>query len=303
MRQRGIRAGCATLVALALLAAGGEPGAHACASCGCGDPTLTGIGLEKPFAGRLRGSLELRHRTDRLGEPRVDQLRLGEQRLDVQVSYSPLDKLTLLLTLPALQRSVQHVNLAQTTSRGIGDVELRGRVILMQDRTFSPRHLLFATAGLKAPTAPAQEASDGMRLPIELQPGTGSWDPLAGLSYGHFAAPWSVYTSVQGALATGGHDGYRASRSLRVTALLQRQLGASFGVRAGLDGRIDGKAIEAGVTAGDSGGSVWFASADLLANPMMDLLVFASIKVPVLQRLDGFHREGPMLAVGVAYDY
>jgi hypothetical protein len=42
--------------------------AWACAMCGCGDPTLTTMGAEQPFAGRLRLSSELRYRSDAIGD-------------------------------------------------------------------------------------------------------------------------------------------------------------------------------------------------------------------------------------------
>jgi hypothetical protein len=277
--------------------------ARACASCGCGDPTLAGIGLEQPYAGRLRGSLELRHRTDRVGEDRVDALDLSEQRLDAQLSFAPHRRITLLATLPFLQRRVSYVNLAETVTRGPGDAELRARVVVAEDRAFAPRHQLALTAGAKLPTAAPKRGPDGALLPVELQPGTGSWDPLVALSYAHFRGAWSGYASVQGAFPTAGRDGFRASRSLRATALVQRMFGLRLGARAGLDARVDGKALEAGLPARDSGGAVAFAGLDLLVSPLPDTLLYLSARLPAAQRLAGFHHEGPLLAAGVAYDY
>jgi hypothetical protein len=276
--------------------------ARACAACGCGDPTLTGIGVEQPYPGRLRASLELRHRTDHVGEERVDALDLSEQRLDAQLSYAPHQRATVLLTVPFLQRRVSFVNLAESVTRGLGDLELRGKFVVAQDRAFAPRHQLAAIAGLKLPTGAIKRGPDGL-LPVELQPGTGSWDALVGLSYAHFRGPWSAYASLQGVLPTAGRDGFRASTSVRATALAQRMLTARLGLRGGLDSRLDGRSREGDAPARDSGGAIAFAALDVLCSPWPDALLYLSARVPVVQRLAGFHREGPILAAGVAYDY
>ena len=57
----------AALLCLALYLA--PTRASACATCGCGDPTLTLMGAGQPFSGRLRLGAELRYRWDELGGP------------------------------------------------------------------------------------------------------------------------------------------------------------------------------------------------------------------------------------------
>ena len=66
------------LAALAIMVALSLPvgDAWACSTCGCGDLTLTVMGSEKPYAGRLRAALELRHRTDAVGRPGFNEQRL-----------------------------------------------------------------------------------------------------------------------------------------------------------------------------------------------------------------------------------
>src|SRR5687768_1971981 len=101
----------AMLLALAVTGASGR--AQACAACGCGDPTLVSAGTEQPFAGRLRGSLELRYRTDSIGEPGVDRLFIREARADLSLAYAPLPALFFMATLPFVHRSVEEPNLAK----------------------------------------------------------------------------------------------------------------------------------------------------------------------------------------------
>src|SRR4051812_833357 len=85
--------------------------AQACAACGCGDPTLTVMGAEKPFAGRLRGALTLTHRSDDVGTVQLSQIRAVEERLEASVVYAPSDWLLLSATLPVLDRALHYVSL------------------------------------------------------------------------------------------------------------------------------------------------------------------------------------------------
>lgn len=296
------RVALAWVIALAVnLAATTE--ARACATCGCGDPTLTALGAEKPYRNRVRASVEGRLRTDRIGAPDVDQIRLNEQRVDVQGAWAPHERLFLLLTVPVMRREVSNVNLARRLTLGLGDVELRGKVFLYQDSDDVPRHLVSAIGGVKFPTAPLQRDGTGRLLPIELQPGTGSVDPIVGLSYAFFPRPWSAYASVQGFFPTKGTEGYRASAALRSTIAVQYQIKPWIASRLAVDTRLDGKALEAGASERDSGGFIGFVSPEVLVSPMTDVMLYASVRIPVVQALAGYHREGPIYTLGAAVDF
>ncbi|WP_394842696.1 transporter [Pendulispora brunnea] len=277
--------------------------ADACAVCGCGDPTLTAMGAEKPAPFRLRAAVEWRHRTDNIGQERVDQIRLTEDRFDAQLAFAPIDRLYLLLTVPTLRRTVSYVNEAERTRWGLGDIELRAKFFLFQDRDFQPRHLVSVIGGVKLPTAPLQRNDAGKLLPIELQPGTGSVDPIVGLSYAYFANPISFYASVQGTYPTSGTEGFRASPSLRTTTALQYQIVTPLAVRAGIETRTDGKSLEDGSHSRDSGGFIGYGAVEALVSPITDLMLFASFRMPILNALEGYHDEGPMFGAGVALDF
>lgn len=277
--------------------------ASACAACGCGDPTLTTLGTEQPYAGRLRAALVAQLRTDDVGTPRVDQLRLRELRFDASLAYAPHERLFLVLSVPTLLREVEYVNLAKQSSFGLGDVELRAKGFVFRDRPLAPQHLVSLVAGVKLPTAPVQKNPDGTRQPLELQPGTGSVDPLLGASYAFSAQPYSVYASSQLTYPTGGDEGFRGSRSLRNTLSFQDQLTEAFAARVGFDTRLDGKSLEEGEESKDSGGFIGFALVEVLVSPVTDLLLSAAARVPVVNALDGEHEEGPFWSLGVAYDF
>src|SRR5690606_16530845 len=82
------------LVALITLAAGE---AWACAACACGDPTLTTLGADQPFEGRLRAGTLVRAWGYSDGVSHGDY---GEVRMDLAAAYSPLSWLTLSAQLP-----------------------------------------------------------------------------------------------------------------------------------------------------------------------------------------------------------
>ncbi|AKU91302.1 hypothetical protein [Vulgatibacter incomptus] len=274
----------------------------ACAVCSCGDPTLTTMGAEQPFGGRLRVSLEARHRTDSIGEPGVNELALTEDRLEARLAWAPHESVFLLLTVPWLTRSIDYVNLAHRNQAGIGDLELHARVFLFQDREYAPRHLVSALTGVRLPTSPFQRDGSGRSLPLELQSGTGSFDPSLGLAYTWFDFPWSVYASARGTVPTSGFESTRASRSLGLTLAGQHQLFDSLGVRAGVDARVDGTSLEETGPSPDSGGWIAFGSVELLWSPVTDLVFFGSARLPAWNALSGHHTEGPIFGAGVAYD-
>jgi hypothetical protein len=297
-----MRAGWVATIAAALTAALEAP-ALACASCGCGDPTLTSMGTEKPFEGRLRASLDARHRTDTLGEEGRDQIKLSEQRLDLSLSWAPLASTFVQVNVPFLRREIEFYSLARETSLGLGDSEVRIKHFIYQDRSAQPRHLLAVIAGLRVPTALRQEATNGKALPIEIQPGSGSFDPILGLSYGWFALPWSLFVSANFGLPTGRPSDYRASASLRTSVAFQAQATPWLAFRANVDTRSDFKAVALGARERDSGGFIAFAGPEVILMPLMDLSFFGAFRYPLLSALRGFHREGFVINAGAAYDF
>lgn len=277
--------------------------AAACGTCGCGDPTLTAFGTEKPFAGRLRASLEVRYRSEELGRARIDQISMREGRMDAHLAWAPHERAFLLVTVPLVHRSVSYVNGAQSTLTGLGDVELRFKGFVAQDTPTFPTHLLAVSAGIRAPTAPLRRETDGAYLPMEMQVGTGSWDPLLGLSYAYFPRPWSLYASVQGSTPLRGTASFRASPSLRASLSVQRQFSLRVALRLGLDTRTDAKSFEGGQAERDSGGFIGFVSPEALLGITTDLLLVLSLRVPVVHALSGYHREHPIGGVSLSYDF
>jgi hypothetical protein len=277
--------------------------ARACASCGCGDPTLTALGTEQPFAGRLRSSLELSYRTDSIGRPGIDQLQLRELRADASAAWAPLATLFIVASVPLVYRQARDPSLAQTDAWGLGDVELRAKWFVLRDRPFAPRWLLAAVGGLKFPTAPWQADGDGERIPLEAQPGTGSLDLLLGPSFSMFQGDVSAYASLQWSLPLTTRAPIEPGTSLRGSLAVQHQTLRWLALRAAGDGRWDRPSREAGLPDPDSGGWVLFLGGDALLSLMPDVGLALGVRVPAFDGLSGAHDEGPRASLALMRDW
>jgi hypothetical protein len=297
-------AGSRAIVALlALGAATALPRrAGACATCACGDPTLTVMGAQQPFAQRVRLSLEAQYRTDTIGRAGFDRIELNEQRTTLSAAYAPEAWLMVSASMPMIRRELTNANLARDVLVTPGDLELRARAFVLRDRAFAPRHLLALVGGARLPTAPLERDAKGRYRAPELQPGSGSFDPLGGVSYSLFAAPWSAYVSQVAYVPTQGPADFRIGASLRGTHALQYQVGTSIALRFSLEYRLEARARRAGGVEPDSGGFIAFASPSIVWSPWLDLVLDVDVHVPIWNALYGAHEEGVFAVLGAAYD-
>lgn len=275
---------------------------RACATCGAGDPTLTVMGEGQPFEGRLRSSVRLRYRWDRVSADATDDVTLHEGRLDLGLSYAPNDRLVLSATVPVVLRDVSWQSGAHYRTLGPGDIELRSRLVLLRDRPVAPSHLLGPTLGVKLPTSIDQVDGDGKRLPVDAQTGTGTVDPLLGLFYAHFADPWSFFTSATVGLPLAGRFEEAPGPSLRGTTALQYRFDQRITVRGGVDVRLDAPARVGEQTDPRSDHFALFLSPNLLWSPANDWLVLLGLRVPMLQISEQGREEGWYFLTSVAVD-
>lgn len=288
------------LIALLILCAGSK--ALACPTCTVGDPTLTTMGAEAPYRNRVRVSAGLSTRGDRVGEPGFDAIELREQRLDLTAAWAATERFVLSLNLPLAHRRLAYADLSVDQLVTLGDLELRGRLVLFRDRKFAPKHLLSLLAGLEMPTAPSI-SKNGQKLPLELQAGSRSWDPLVGLGYDFFASPFSLHLVGTLRVSTPGMDGYFGGPSGRVQATFQWQAHERFGVRAGADMRGDAVTRGPDGKESDTGGFIAFATAGFVAALGQDTLLNAMVFLPAIQAFKGDHREGIAAMLSVTHDF
>jgi hypothetical protein len=286
---------------LALVLAGlGSSAARACSSCGCGDPTLTAMGQEKPYKYRVRLGFEERLGAHFEGEPSERNL---VSRSAVAASFSPTGWLTLGALLPLVAvRSDSQLTPAATTV-GLGDAEFVVRALVFRDRHFSPRHTLGLLLGLKAPTGPRVNDSTGYPAPGDVQPGSGSWDPLVGASYAHFGGLLSEFVSASYRHATTGYQGYRRGSLLGVSLAAQLAASRWSALLLGADiSYATPSVLASGVVAPDTGGLLIAASPGLLFALRPDWLLRVVMQVPVAQIWRGQQFETTTLVLSLTVD-
>ena len=287
------------LIALTLLPA--AP-ARACSTCQCGDPTLTIMGTEKPFAGRLRVAAEFRYRTEEVGIIGITGEELAEYRTTFSAAWTPIERLTVGLSVPAVGKKLERANLATEDTFFLGDIELVARGYLWQDREMRPRHLIALVAGVRMPSAPELDDAFGTPLSLDTQPGTGAFIGSAGLSYGLYLHPFSFYASSTGVFAGGGFGAFQAGNAWLNTALVQWAPDFPVALQLGFDSRAAARDETAGVKEPDSGGFIGFLTPGVVFSPAEDLLLAMRVMIPVADALHGNHDEGIAVLAGVTYD-
>jgi hypothetical protein len=291
-------------IALALLLALAPGRVEACAACGCGDETLTATGTEKPYKNRVRVAFE--ERAGRWDTGSGDEAeRSWTSRSSLALSWAPHDRVVLGALLPWVVRWVSTGN-DQIRPNGLGDLELSTRFVLYRERRFAPRHLLWGMAGIKAPTGPRAFDDRGYPYPDDLQPGSGSWDPFFGATYGWFGDRVAVFASASYRLTTPNTRGWRRGSLLGATVAVQYQPVSWFAAGLGLDGGWLQQDTTHGAPILDSGGVMLDLAPSLLFMPVMDLLVKVAADVPMTPSgfvwANGTQHRWPVVIVSIAYD-
>ena len=276
--------------------------AQACAACACGDPTLTTLGNDRAFAGRIRMSSIMHYRTLKLGDA-ANQTELRELQLMLAGAASLTDRLTLGIAMPLAELTVNYANLAQDRSVGPRDPRLSAKWTVMSDRTAREAHLGGVRFELRLPTAPEFSANDGTLLPIEAQLDTGSWKFVPALWYSYFAYPWSLQASARLRVTTEGNQAYQQGIAGFVDVQGQYQLNTRLALSAGLHGRIARENTQADSPEPDTGGGIVFGSAGLTVALAQDTSLNLNGFIPAYAVLNGYQKESPLVEVSLTTDF
>lgn len=278
--------------------------ARACSTCLSGDPTLTTLGLEKPYEDRFRGSLNGLYRTENFGVEGVNRSELTEYRSSLGLAWWPTNRIALGARVPWVWKQLDNVDLSTEKTSALGDIDLDARFYLWQDRESSPTHLFGVQGGVRVPSATEQTGANGQPLDFDVQPGTGIWIPNAGIWYGFYKYPWFLFASSVAHIGVGeGFQGFEFGNALNTTVTGQYAFTYNFAASLSLDTRYSGKDSFYGVTDEDSGGFIAFISPGIVFTVVEDLLLHATGQLPAIDRLNGDHDEGPIVRVGLTYDF
>lgn len=277
--------------------------AAACASCGCGDPTLTATGVERPYKNRIRVAWEERYGSLTMGDDET-----GEHtqflRSTLAASWTPWKRLTIGAILPWVTSWIQRPPGPQGTVNGLGDLELAARLVVFQEKSFAPHHVIWAMGGLKFPTGPRVTDSMGFVVPPDDQPGSGSWDPFVGVTYAWFSgALWSAYLNAGYKQTTRGYHGYRRGSIFTGTVAAQAQPWNWGAFQLGLDATwSQADELANGNDMPNTGGTVMRLAPAFVAAPRMDLTMRLAVLIPAYQNWNGVQNEGVQVSFSLVYD-
>lgn len=139
----------------------------------------------------------LLHHDDRVGDPfHTEEL---EQALTLAGHYGLLHDVQLGIVIPYAFNSIHEENGSgpvRLASDGLGDVSLFGKWAFLE--TYEPHINLKASliGGTKFPTGSDRESDGGVRLPPDLQPGTGAWDEIVGAAINYEPYRWKFDATV-----------------------------------------------------------------------------------------------------------
>ena len=233
----------------------------------------------------------------------------------VGVSYGLTDRLTISAELPYRRqdglRAGEHSHAGGSVSNeavelgsvsGIGDVSLMARYGLLAE---GPMRLALI-GGVKLPTGGTDKTSDqGERLETEHQPGSGSWDPIAGAAIATDLGPVTLSASALYQFSGEGAQETELGDRAQVGVALSRHIGAehhedapgdehghaSWDVFLELTGEWEGRQQIAGETEEDSGGRVVWLSPGARFNSAGGWSVAGAIGLPVWQDIGLSHPD------------
>jgi hypothetical protein len=279
----------ATLAVAALALCLRPAPAAACSVCLAGDPRYSEQGSSaqqqgdlsiyfqaqgwRKDSGLLSHGHEEEHEEEEHEHEEEGEEKNESQRLDLFVSWTPLDRLTLTVDVPWAFNEIEESEGGESETHsldGLGDVALSASFVLWRNRDVLPSTWLEGRAFLKTPTGETDRRRGGVVDP-HLQSGTGSWDWGVGLAGAHRISWASLYTSVfYRSNAEGDFDGldYEFGDVVLANAALEVPVGHAFGIPAlawlTLGSELNYRWSESDRVEGDrfehSGGSVLYAT-------------------------------------------
>ncbi|MBW2391642.1 MAG: hypothetical protein JRG89_24885 [Deltaproteobacteria bacterium] len=241
------------------------------------------------------------------------------QRLDLFLSWTPIDRLTLTLDVPFAFNEITEVEDGEketSSLSGFSDMSLQTSIVLWRNRDILPSTWFEGRAFLKFPTGKSTQAVDG-RLDPHLQLGTGSWDFGLGLAAIHRLEWGSFYSSILYRVNTKGSLEYEYGDIFLANAGVQVPLGHALKQASlnpftlGFEANFRWADFDevGGIRFQDSGGSILYLTPSLSARLPWPWQGYGpslrgSVQIPVTSSwLNGFQEEDPIWFAGIQYSF
>jgi hypothetical protein len=268
-----------------------------------GDPTITVMGTEKPFEGRMRVGVDYLERSETVGVSGVSDVKTDEERITYNFSYSLNVDWMFAVSIPTVTKKIKRYDLSSQTGSGLGDADLSARWFIGKGESFMRHNLWGMQFGIRLPTS-EEEKSNGVPIDIDAQPGAGATIPSIGIWYGKYVTPWFFYFSgIFKHAIDEGYQGYKAGDVLLGTAMGQYAVNEKLAVQVGFDGRYKKKDKFYDTYDDDSGGILVMAAFGMAWTPIEDLVINFNYQTPAIENPNGDQEEDATFRIGVAYDF
>jgi hypothetical protein len=214
------------------------------------------------------------------------------------IGSHPTERITVFLEIPYIIREQikihEHETLGQKEqSDGFGDLKLTGIYRLFShDNSF-----LGPVAGVKFPTGETGEKTDdGETFEPELQPGSGSFDYIAGAAFRYDMERFSIRGNSLYIFRTEGDQDFEFGdlwTSYVFANYLVNPGNSKFKIRPGIDFnlQVETKQEDAGEDIEDSGGTTLLIGPALMVDMNEHVSFVGNILFPAYQDLGGLHQE------------
>jgi hypothetical protein len=225
------------------------------------------------------GSNEINNPTD---------LEATKQRVFLGYAYSPTARFDIGALLPFVDPRVDFTSggtRMRSGESGVGDMSLYGKYRLYTFDALRNSRNLSVIGGVETPTG-----HTGTELP---QPGSGSWDPFAGLAFTESRDRWRfdgqlVYKlNTEGANEIKESDEWSAGVSAAYRYLHRPYPGASNSAKLGLRWENKGKAYRNGTSINNSGSERLMLRPALGFHPHPSIDISLSVELPLYQYYRG----------------
>ncbi len=273
----------------------------ACTSCLCGDPTLTTLGTEKPYAGRIQFGWEAIYREEETGTQAIDLKVVDELRHTLNASYWPNKKIGLSIALPVhstLNLTVQ--NGANQQGSGVGDLEFNGRYYQWQNRRYNAGFI----AGMRLPTGSEQKTASGQPIDIDAQPAQGVYQTRLGMWYSRYKYPWSFHSSAIAYKALNeGYQGFEPGEQLTLSGVGQYAMTKKLSVMFGLEARSGAKDAFYDEQDNNSGGTIAYGVLGVVGKWGASGVWHIKAQLDAYNGLNGDHEEPFVIYTGLGYGF
>lgn len=155
--------------------------------------------------------------------------------------YAPSDKLTLMVMVPYIRKSMNHITANgmrfNELTKGIGDIELRGLYSVSPVKNLRNRVLL--NWGISLPSGSINKQMGNMRLEYPMQLGSGTVAISPGLTYVGQSKPWGWGAEFIPVFQTGKNkNGYRLGNVYKPNIWVARQVAPWLSISAKATGEI-----------------------------------------------------------------